>query len=213
MHTLADGKYNGLICTEDATNPSDDDTFASLCTKDLIDVRDSFQIILSGSTVYSRFVVTKQELTDKFPSESVKIESCSDIRSVATIGGVITEKLILRLEPSDTDDFCDVSLIDISSGVGSNSLDSLTFGIYYSDRYNNPIPSGTDVSVSTKNGKYDGRDGFTMLESNSTAAFYEEFTISRETDPNDANTGLLSVTFETPKGVQTPATITIRDDG
>ncbi|MBH0028891.1 MULTISPECIES: hypothetical protein [unclassified Pseudoalteromonas] len=214
MHTLADGKYNGLICTEDATNPSDDDTFASLCTKDLIDVRDSFQIILSGSTVYSRFVVTKQELTNKFPNAlTANIESCSDIRSVATIGGVITEKLILRLEPSDTDDFCDVSLIDISSGVGSNSLDSLTFGIYYSDRYNNPIPSGTDVSVSTKNGKYDGRDGFTMLESNSTAAFYEEFTISRETDPNDANTGLLSVTFETPKGVQTPATITIRDDG
>ncbi|ATC86807.1 hypothetical protein [Pseudoalteromonas arctica] len=215
MHTLADGKYNGLLCTEAATNPPVGATFASLCTKDLIDVRDSFQIILSGSAVYSRFVVTKQELTNKFPNASTaNVESCSDIRSVATNdAGISTETLILRLEPSDTDDFCDVSLIDISSSVGSNSLDSLTFGIYYSDRYNNPIPSGTDVSVSTKNGKYDGRNSFTMLESNSTVAFYEEFTISRETDPNDANTGLLSVTFETPKGVQTPATITIRDDG
>jgi hypothetical protein len=215
MHTLADGKYNGLLCTEAATNPPANATFASLCTKDLIDIRESFQIILSGSTVYSRFVVTKQELTNKFPNTStLNIESCNDIISVATDeNGVSTETLILGLEPSDTNDFCDVNLIDISSGVGSNELDSLTFGIYYSDRYNNPIPSGTTLSMSTANGKFDGRSDYTMLETSSARALYEELTISRETDPNDANTGLLSVIFETPKGVQTPATITIRDDG
>ncbi|MEI8624419.1 hypothetical protein P4S67_08870 [Pseudoalteromonas sp. B137] len=215
MHTLADGKYNGLLCTEAATNPPANAKFASLCTKDLIDIRESFQIILSGSTVYSRFVVTKQELTNKLPNaSSLNIESCNDVISVATDeNGVSTETLILGLEPSDTNDFCDVNLIDISSGVGSNELDSLTFGIYYSDRYNNPIPSGTTLSMSTANGKFDGRSDYTMLETSSARALYEELTISRETDPNDANTGLLSVIFETPKGVQTPATITIRDDG
>ncbi|MEL0654686.1 hypothetical protein V6257_06585 [Pseudoalteromonas issachenkonii] len=215
MHTLADGKYNGLLCTEAATNPPTNAKFASLCTKDLIDIRESFQIILSGSTVYSRFVVTKQELTNKFPNTpTLNIESCNDIISVASDeNGVSTETLILGLEPSDTNDFCDVNLIDISSGVGSNELDSLTFGIYYSDRYNNPIPSGTTLSMSTANGKFDGRSDYIMLETSSARALYEELTISRETDPNDANTGLLSVIFETPKGVQTPATITIRDDG
>lgn len=215
MHTLADGKYNGLLCTEAATNPPANATFASLCTKDLLDVRESFQIILSGSTVYSRFVVAKDHIKQQLPNPLLtsKIDNCESIYSEVAANGTNSGIVVLQLENSDNNQFCDVNLIDLSSGSATNQLASLSFSIYYSDRYNNPIPSGTTVSISTKNGKYDGRGSLTMLESDSTKAHSEQLTISRETDPNDATTGLLTVSFETPKGVQTPSTLTIRDDG
>ncbi|MGO2293110.1 MAG: hypothetical protein ACTJH9_14095 [Pseudoalteromonas sp.] len=230
MHTLADGKYNGLLCTEQATNPPADATFASLCEKDLVDIRESFQIILSGSTVYSRFVVSKEDLNSEYATQlaatgdEVKTDNAEGLKSnIENCKNIYTEHkkdgdkaddatTVLRIELSSDDNFCDVSLVDLSTG-GVNALESLRLSTYYSDRYNNPIPEGTSVSIATTNGKYDGRDSFNMLETSRTTAASESFTISRETDPNDASTGLLTVTFDTPKGVQTVASLTINDDG
>ncbi|WP_165726693.1 hypothetical protein [Pseudoalteromonas sp. SA25] len=239
MHTLADGKYNGLLCTEDATNPADDDTFASLCTKDLIDVRESFQIILSGSAVYSRFVVLKTELEiqlRKYLNEveldedgneildldgntiptanaaqlALDINSCNSIYEKADSPD--TSDIVARLEPTASAEYCDLGQIDISTSEG-NELEALSFEVYYSDRYNNPIPSGTDITISTDNGKYSGTDGFAMLESANTNAHSVALSISRETDPNDSTSGFLSVKFTTPKDVETTASLAVKDDG
>ncbi|MEG3760051.1 hypothetical protein V5096_19110 [Pseudoalteromonas carrageenovora] len=215
MHTLADGKYNGLLCTAEATiDPADDATFASLCTKDLIDIRESFQIVLSGSTVFSRFVVSKSELSEQLPNAQQSIDSCSDVTSVATNdNGESVETTVLKLEPSDLDTNCDVAMINLRSSAGSNAISSLSVNVYYSDRYNNPIPSGTSLAMSSTNGKYDGRNEYTMVESNATGAFSEPLTISREIEPNDADLGFLTVSFETPKGVMSVASLEIQDDG
>lgn len=239
MHTLADGKYNGLLCTEAATSPSPDDTFESLCTKDVVDVRESFEIIMSGSQVYSRFVVLKAELRNQFASRlaeielddennpildgdgntiptpnanrlDLDIESCNSIYSVA---GESATRLVVALEPTAQPDYCDLGTIDLTPNENENELAALSFALYYSDRYNNPIPSGTAIAISTDNGKYSGSTGFAMLESAATAAHGIGLSISREAEPNKSSSGFLSIVFTTPKEVETTAQLAIRDAG
>ncbi|KTF18089.1 hypothetical protein [Pseudoalteromonas sp. H105] len=238
MHTLADGKYNGLLCTEAATSPSPGDTFETLCTKDVVDVRESFEIIMSGSQVYSRFVVLKAELRNQFASRLAQIELDDednpildgdgntiltanavqlglDIDSCNSIYGVAGESatgLVVALEPTAQPDFCDLGTIDLTPS-DNNELEALSFALYYSDRYNNPIPSGTAVAISTDNGKYSGSTGFAMLESAATAAHGIALSISREAEPNKSTSGFLSIVFTTPKEVETTAQLAIRDAG
>ncbi|MEL0603626.1 hypothetical protein [Pseudoalteromonas undina] len=229
MHTLADGQYNGLVCKAEATTPTEDDTFETLCTKELVDIRDSFEIIMSGSTAYSRFVVTKSELRNRFAealAETViddptvftdnamqlaqDIEECNNIyRQADTRSGAI----ILSLEVTDNTDYCDVGSINITTADSGNQLSALTFAVYYSDIYNNPMPAGTSVAISADNGEYSGTDGFDIRNSNATFAFGEALSISREADGNDKTEGFLTVEFTTGKGNISTAQIAISDDG
>ena len=228
MHTLADEKYNGLVCKAEATTPTEGDTFESLCTKELVDIRDSFEIIMSGSTAYSRFVVTKSELRYRFAEaleETViddptvftdnamqlgqDIEECNNIyRQADTQSGAI----ILRLEATDNTDYCDVGSINITTADLGNQLSALTFAVYYSDIYNNPMPTGTSVAISADNGEYSGTDGFDIRNSSATFAFGEALSISREAEGNDKTEGFLTVEFTTGKGNISTAQIAISDD-
>ncbi|MDC9519637.1 hypothetical protein PSH55_00675 [Pseudoalteromonas sp. Angola-31] len=229
MHTLADEKYNGLVCKAEVTTPTEGDTFESLCTKELVDIRDSFEIIMSGSTAYSRFVVTKSELRNRFAEaleETViddptvftdnamqlaqDIEECNNIyRQADTQSGAI----ILSLEATDNTDYCDVGSINITSTDLGNQLSALTFAVYYSDIYNNPMPAGTNVAISADNGEYSGTDGFDIRNSSATFAFGEALSISREAEGNDKTEGFLTVEFTTGKGNISTAQIAISDDG
>ncbi|MDC3189381.1 hypothetical protein NQU96_06485 [Pseudoalteromonas elyakovii] len=229
MHTLADGKYNGLECSAAATEPDEDATFETLCTKELIDVRDSFEIIMSGSFAYSRFVVTKDELRNRFAEAlaetteddptvftdnamqlAVDIENCSTIyRQADTQSGAI----IARLEATANTDYCDLGSINITTADSGNQLSALSFELYFSDIYNNPMPSGTAVAISADNGDYSGTSGFDIGNTSQTTATGVALTISREADPNDKTDGFLTVEFTTGKDNVSTATIAISDDG
>lgn len=232
MHTLADGKYNGLVCTEEATSPTPGTTFESLCSKDLIDVRDSFQIILSGSTVYGRFVVRKDELREQFraalnetfiddddseqPTENamqlaVDIEQCNAIHRQAD--NKLGSARIVNLEPTANTDYCDLGALDISSVVTGNQLAALSFELYFSDIYNNPIPAETTVAISTDNGDYSGSTGFDIGNSAATSAASVALSITREAEPNKKSVGFLTATFTTPKNNVTTIQLQISDDG
>ena len=125
---------------------------------------------MSGSTAYSRFVVTKNELRSRFADALAEtteddptvftdnamqlaqdIEECNNIyRQADTQSGAI----ILSLEPTDNTDYCDVGSINITTADSGNQLAALTFAVYYSDIFNNPMPAGTSVSVTADNGEY-----------------------------------------------------------
>ena len=230
MHTLADGKYNGLVCKSEATTPTDGDTFESLCTKELVDIRDSFEIIMSGSTAYSRFVVTKNELRSRFADALAEtteddptvftdnamqlardIEECNPIRRfpAADVKGAF----VLDLEETADTNYCDVRNINITTADSGTELAALTFAVYYSDIFNNPMPAGTSVSVTADNGEYSGTDGFELRNSAATAAFGEVLSISRESERNGKTEGFLTVEFTTGKGNISTARIAITDDG
>ncbi len=233
MHTLADGKYNGLECSNDATSPDPDASFESLCTKELVDVRDSFEIIMSGSTAYSRFVVTKDELRNRFADAlaetteddptvytdnamqlAVDIEQCNPIRRFPA-GETEAAKgvQVLGLELTANSDYCDVADINLTTADEGVELAALSFAIYFADIYNNPMPAGTTVAVSADNGEYSGTSGFEITNSSATVAFGEALSISRESEPNSKSEGFLRVEFTTGKGNISSAIIAISDDG
>ena len=232
MHTLADGKYNGLVCKAEATTPTDGDTFESLCTKELVDIRDSFEIIMSGSTAYSRFVVTKDELRNRFADALAEtteddpdvftenamqlardIEECNLIRRFPAAEENLKGPRVLDLEETADTSYCDVRNINLTTADSGVELAALTFAVYYSDIYNNPMPAGTSVAISADNGEYSGTDGFDIHNSSATFAFGEALSISREAEGNDKTEGFLTVEFTTGKGNISTAQIAISDDG
>lgn len=222
MYTLADGKYNGLVCSQEASTPTPGATFESLCTKDLVDVRESFQIILSGSTVYSRFVVSKEELREQFSANlsgtsanatqlAQDIERCVPIHRQAD--NKEDSARIINLEPTADQQYCDLGAIDISSVSTGNQLAELNFELYYSDIHNNPIAAGTAVAINTENGDLSGSRGFEVGNNIHTSAASIDLSITREVEPNQKTSGFLTVTFTTPKNNISTARLQIRDNG
>lgn len=222
MYTLADGKYNGLVCSQEASTPTPGATFESLCTKDLVDVRESFQIILSGSTVYSRFVVSKEELREQFSAAlsgtsanatqlAQDIERCEPIHRQAN--NKEGSARIINLEQTDMQHYCDIGAIDISSVSTGNQLAELNFELYYSDIHNNPIAAGTAVAINTENGDLSGSSGFEVGNNINTSAASIDLSITREVEPNQKSSGFLTVTFTTPKNNISTARLQIKDSG
>ncbi|MGO2180819.1 MAG: hypothetical protein ACTH36_00580 [Pseudoalteromonas nigrifaciens] len=225
MHTLRDGKYNGLLCTESAQA-------ANMCNKELIDVRRSFEVIMSGSTVYYRFSIDKESLRNKFAAEinetddeneltpnalgiTNSIDNCKSINNKYESDTPPLGKgdVILGLEKGDNDKMCDITEINIARYNDGIQLASLSFDFYYADIYNNPLAAGTTVGISTENGDYSGTNGFEIANSTATNAAEIGLSVSREAEPNKKTVGFLKLVFSTPKENQTVAQLKISDDG
>jgi hypothetical protein len=191
----ADGKYNGLLCSE-AAEAADE------CTRDLIEVRKSIELVMSGDVPYVRFAVIKSNSVAEAPYEVFVPADCSS--SIAA-----------TLETSDTDDYCDVSSIDLSNVVVDNpnydetdpdetdaatveiGLSSIGVYIFYSDEFGNPLPAGTTVTITSTNGDLSiVNHEETIPNTNTDIPSSSLVVISRETDGNDLLTGVLSITFE-----------------
>ena len=114
----------------------------------------------------SRFAAALAETTEDDPTVFTDnamqlardIEECNPIRRfpAADVKGAF----VLDLEETADTNYCDVRNINITTADSGTELAALTFEVYYSDIFNNPMPAGTSVSVTTDNGEYSGTDGF-----------------------------------------------------
>jgi hypothetical protein len=195
QHDLADGKFNGLLCTAAAEADGK-------CNKELIDVRRNFEIVMSGSTAYSRFMVSKN-------SNGVNA-SCTSTTS-------------LILEESEFTDYCDVMSIDISANIGDHDNDAdtpdtdigltgMSVFFYFTDIYNNPMPQGTTITFSAGNGEYSGPTDDVVGNTTSTTPQVYGFSIVREGTGNKSLAGVVEAKITTPKGNITLPALTILDD-
>ncbi|CCQ11787.1 hypothetical protein PALB_26880 [Pseudoalteromonas luteoviolacea B = ATCC 29581] len=159
-----DTKYNGLLCSAEAQKNGK-------CTKELIDVRKQFELIMSGDNPYVRFAVS-----------SVGNANC------ASQPGMV-------LEPSNHSNYCDIKSLDLSAGAAA----SATIYIFYSDVNNNPLPAGTKINVSASNGDFE-LNFIEQSVGNSTSKrpAYAAATLSREPEGNSDFSGALSISFEIP---------------
>ena len=94
IYNLADGKYNGLLCSEAAST-------AGECSRELIEVRKQFELVMSGDDPYFGFSVLKTNNILRAPYQ-VYVPNI-----VASIAG--------NFETSDTIERCDVDAIDLST--------------------------------------------------------------------------------------------------
>jgi len=229
-HSPADGKFNGLVCTADAEA-------LGKCTKDLIDVRRRFEIVMSGSEAYYRFNIAKASVPG-IPAYGIAgmPADCSNYKITDKDNIVRT---LLTLEASESADYCDVAAVDLTPvfihidddnnpATPSNNddndagnednpvnvgLGATTINFYYSDLYNNSLPAGTSVDVAATNGDFSGRDTETLPNSARTTARGFSFTIAPEATPNKKSSGSVNIKFTTPKAVISQASLVVLDAG
>ncbi|BBN82008.1 hypothetical protein PA25_19930 [Pseudoalteromonas sp. A25] len=205
--TDRDGQYNGLSCT--AAQQS-----AAQCTKSLIDVFDSAEIIMSGSKPTFRFVA---KVGAKLGNNVTTIPANCENIMLRDPDDTSKSVIAVQLEKSDNDEYCDVLGVNFATaaapGTTIDNIESIQVTLLYSDIHNNPLPQGTEIAISTDNGLYTGVSDVTVPNSSSTLPAKETFTISREIEANQKKDGAVSFIFTTPKGVITSVTLPVKDAG
>ncbi|MEO2266117.1 hypothetical protein V1358_02055 [Pseudoalteromonas sp. YIC-656] len=173
---LGNGVYNGLLC-QDETNDN--------CSRDLVDVRDSLVMVMSGGTAY--------------------------FRAVTPMTNDCQESQFITLEASDTAYQCDINYVSITA---DSPYAIISVKVLMSDVHNNPLPAGTEVIISSDNGIVSGLTSFVVPSTNQRTPLSMGITISRETEPNKKSVGSLRISYTTPSGLTGAQTlVTIEDDG
>ncbi len=194
--TAADGVYNGYLCSAAAQAAGD-------CKWEPLHVRRNLHMVMSGSNPVMR-VVTGQvngSCNNYIPNGAA---GATDVAAV--------------LEASDVTGVCDVASIDISAVPDINDLgvdiglSTVPMVLYFSDIFNNPMPAGTTVAITTNNGVLSGSTAITVGSTNRTTPMAMPFTIGREGEGNKILGGALTITVTTPKQVVTTMAIAINDD-
>lgn len=168
------GIYNGLLCVEDEdpSNPG-----VKICSRDLVDIRKQFEIVMSSDEVMFRFVISRDQIDN---------QPCSQ----GTHDGVS------GLVANDSSDYCDVSSINQTD---ANVNAAHVVRLYYSDIFGNTLPEGTRINVGTENGtaRVISGDGEIIARTN-TGIQFVEVEVGQEITANSADRGNLVVTFTIP---------------
>ncbi|WP_423187109.1 Ig domain-containing protein [Alishewanella sp. d11] len=190
----ANGLYDGLLCRQE-------DADLGRCSRDLVNVFQNQEIIMSGDEAYFRLVTYAAD--------------CAAIPGVTAtpvrINADPTSAFALEVQ-SDASSrrMCEVSAVDLSSGQAS----SVSLRLYIADIYNNPLPAGTTVDVSTDNGVLFGTDSFTFPNTTSRVPLSIFFGLTREpaTGGNERQNGFLSINVTSPSGLVSGKSIPVADD-
>ncbi|TLX46161.1 hypothetical protein C1E24_15475 [Pseudoalteromonas phenolica] len=209
LYTQGNGIYDGLLCGETAQA-------SGKCNKGLIEVRRNLELVLSDDDPFVRFAVNKDDVDltidnnlDGQPDELQENTACANVTLPAldADGNVIRDSegevvyaIIQELEPiTGHDDLCDIKQVTL----GDRGVEGLNVYIYFSDRNGNPLPAGTEVEISSTNGKLDV-SGLNSVIPNTgrTESDYAIATLSREVESNGQETGQLTIqfTFTKPDG-------------
>jgi hypothetical protein len=213
-YTVSNSKYNGLLCTADAEA-------SGLCEKELIHVRDSTILTMSGSIGYARATV---DVDENYVDEACNNYVITYEPDPTNAPGVTATATILELEPSDFDKsletadykgYCDVKSINLTGSlqeVNKPMLESINITIRMSDINNNPLPFGTIVSTSATNGELAGGGSFTIGSTSTRIPVKYAVTIGREGTGNKQQTGIIEVLFKTLKGQESGISLDVFDD-
>lgn len=189
-----DGKYNGYLCTSEAQN-------SGHCIWESLHVRRNMVIIMSGSTAYMRIVTGLNNGT------------CNSYEPTDTNG---TNFSSLVLEGSELSTECDIAQVDLSVVTDGNGDDigvsAINMVVRISDIFNNPMPAGTLINITSNNGSLTGTQSNIVASTNSMVPLAMAFTLTREGEGNQRTTGTLTVTATTPDQHISSVTIGVLDD-
>ena len=120
------------------------------------------------------------------------------------------------MESSHVSSECDIQSVDLSVVDDANGLDigigSVDMLLRFSDYFNNPMPAGTTVNISTNNGELSGTTSMTVGSTNSRFPLTMAFNISREGEGNKKSDGVLTIEITTPRQIVTALSLGISDD-
>lgn len=194
-YTAADGVYNGYLCSSAALAAGD-------CKWEPLHVRRNLFMVMSGSHAAARVV------TGRFTT------GCASYTPFDNTDNVTVNAAIM--EPSDIDSNCDIRSIDLSPATDENGNDvgisAVSMVLLFSDFFNNPMPFGTTVNISTDNGILSGTTSMVVGSTNTVFPLGMAFTIAREGEGNKKFNGAITIEITTPKLIVSGLTIGVRDD-
>ncbi|KKO50142.1 hypothetical protein VT06_02960 [Arsukibacterium sp. MJ3] len=191
----ANGNYNGLLCRQE-------DETAGLCSRELVNVFQNQEIIMSGDQAFFRLTTyaTDCNAIPGVTARSVRVNSNSSSPEVFEVrGSTVGRKM------------CEVSSIDLSSGSGADSVSLLLF---IADLYNNPLPVGTSVDVSVDNGVLVGSDSYAFPNTTSRVPVSLSFAMTQEPagQGNNKLSGFLTIDVTAPSGLTSSLLVPVSDD-
>ncbi|MET6758395.1 Ig domain-containing protein [Pseudoalteromonas sp. NCIMB_1079] len=188
--------YNGLLCREE-------DETAGLCSRQMVNVFQNQEIVMSGDAAFFRLVAYDDNCATAVGVKASDVHVNSDPNSP-----------LVRRSQSDlaSQQMCEVSEIDLTQSPTGTSSVSLI--LYIADIYNNPLPAGTEVSISTDNGEITGETSYVFPNTTSFVPVGVSFGIKREplTGGNDSPSGSLNISVKAPSGLVSPFSVTVKDD-
>ncbi|MEI8642519.1 Ig-like domain-containing protein [Pseudoalteromonas sp. Hal099] len=193
--TTENGLYNGLLCREE-------DEAAGVCSRQMVNVFQNQEIVMSGDTAYFRLVTYADDCSAIAGATASEVRVNSDPAS----------PLVRRVQNDPTSAImCQVDSIDLTQTTGASSL-NLT--VFIADIYNNPMPAETTISIDTDNGILTGSDNYTYPNTTSIVPVGLSFGITREDldGGNEQFSGILTVTAEAPSGLESTLSVSVTDD-
>ena len=189
--TAENGVYDGLLCTEE-------DDAVGVCNRSLIHIFSSQEIVMSNDDAHFR-VVTYAPDCAAIPGVTA---------SVVRMNSDPTSNVVVN---SAGDSMCNVTSVDFRGGI----TDSVNLTVFIADSYNNPMPAGTAVTVTTDNGVLSGaEDGYIFPNTTSVRPASLSFVILDEQDDqrNDKTQGIITIKAEAPNGLVSSVGVPVYDD-
>lgn len=206
--------YNGLLCREE-------DETAGLCSRQLVNVFQNQEIVMSGDEAFFRLVTFVDDLDGDFDtvglvdgdgSVIISDECSSMIGATASLVHVNSKTDSPYIRNASGGLMCNVSEIDLTDDTGT---DSLGLTVFITDRYNNPLPVGSEVSITSDNGILTGSNSYTFPNTTSIVPMSVSFGITRE--PIDGRNdigkgGTLTIRVEATSELVSTLQVTVNDD-
>jgi len=212
--TTENGLYNGLLCREE-------DETAGLCSRQMVNVFQNQEIVMSGDEAFFRLVTFVADLDGNFDTVGlvdgdgniiISDECSSMIGATASLVRVNSKTDSPFIRNSSGKLMCNVSEIDLTDDTGTGSL-GLT--LFVTDRYNNPLPVGSEVIITSDNGILTGSTSYTFPNTTSIVPMSVSFGITRE--PIDGRNdigegGTLTMRVEATSELVSTIQVTVNDD-
>ena len=190
LYTPANGLYDGSLCT-------DDGVIAGVCNQDVVHVRDSIVIAMSGSD-NAQIEFYDQDVDFNDPGEEIDVLCLRD-KDVAGWSDV------------DPVDGCnDVSGLSLAADPATiNCEDVGNFYVRVADFNDNAMPIDTTVTATSSLGTLLGTSSYTV----GNTIFPEFFLFSMQEVCGGVPEAEIEIKVVTPKGHETTAYFTVLDDG
>lgn len=190
--TEENGIYNGLLC-----RPEEEAT--GICTREMINVFQNQEIVMSSDNAHFRLVTYADECSDVQGVIATEVHVNSDINSDL-------------IRNSASQKMCQIDEVDLTTATGQENI-NLT--VFIADIFNNPLPVGTGVTVSTDNGVLSGEpENYSFPNTTSRIPVSLSFALAREPADgrNDITSGFLLIKTTAPSGLVSSLSIPVKDD-
>ncbi|WP_301003030.1 Ig-like domain-containing protein [Pseudoalteromonas sp.] len=193
--TEGNGIYNGLLCRPE-------DAAINLCSRDLVNVFQNQEIVMSGDAAFFRVVT--------FANDCAAIPGV--IASEVRVNSDPESPIVRRVQSDITSDkMCQISQIDLTEATGVTSASAT---VYIADIYNNPLPIDTEVKISTDQGRLTGTTEYIFPNTTTIRPINFSFGILRVPvdDKNAVVSGNVTITSTATSGLVSSASIAVLHD-